>query len=111
MLGLSACQTKSQPDPAVNQAFNEYLNRRFDEMLHRMPEFASSLGLKYNYGAWNDRSIEFDRKELDFKMATLDSLKAFDQNKLDEQSLMSLRLYEEDVKNGKERPQMGRLWL
>lgn len=103
VLCIYSCQHSSQPDPATNKAFNEFLDRKFDEMLYRNPEFASSLGLKYNYNQWSDRSYAFDQKELEYNIATLDSLHRFDKSKLDSQSLLSLRLFEEDVALAKER--------
>jgi len=108
LIGLSifSCQPKSNPDPAVSKAFNEFLDRKFDEMLQRTPEYAASLGFKYNYGQWNDRSIESYHKELKIKQEILDSLKKFDVSKLDSQSQLSLRLFEEDVKNALE----GQKW-
>lgn len=99
LLFIHSCQTKSNTDPVVNKQFNEFLDKKFDEMLHRNPEFASSLGLKYNYNKWTDRSLEHGRKELKIRKDVLDTLLQFDQSKLDSQSLLSLKLYEEEVKN------------
>ena len=96
------CNQKSQPDPETNRIFNEYLEQKFDEGLQRNPEFASSLGFRYQYGAWTDRSFENSRNELKISEQILDSLKDFDLTKLDSQSILSLRLFEEDVKNRKE---------
>lgn len=96
------CNQKNNVDPKINIAFNEFLDRKFDEMLKRNPEFAASLGLKYNYGQWSDRSLEHYRRELKIKKDVLDTLYQFDKSKLDSQSLLSLRLYEEDVKNAED---------
>lgn len=100
LLGIS-CQTK-KVDKETNIAFNEFLNRKFDEMLQRNPEFASSLGFKYQYGNWTDRTFSFSENELKIKKEILDSLNKFDKNSLDEQSLLSLKLFEEDIKNTEE---------
>lgn len=99
LLGIFGCKNSSKPDIETNKAFNSFLDRKFDEMLQRNPEFASSLGLKYKYGEWTDRSLEHYRRELKIKRDILDSLKKFDASKLDSQSLLSLRLYEEEVNN------------
>lgn len=99
LLGIFGCKNSSKPDIETNKAFNSFLDRKFDEMLQRNPEFASSLGLKYKYGEWTDRSLEHYRRELKIKRDILDSLKNFDASKLDSQSLLSLRLYEEEVNN------------
>lgn len=104
------CNQKNNVDPKINIAFNEFLDRKFDEMLKRNPEFAASLGLKYNYGQWSDRSLEHYRRELKIKKDVLDTLYQFDKSKLDSQSLLSLRLYEEDVKNAED-AQKWEEWL
>ena len=99
---ILGCQTIPKADSETNKRFNEFLDKKFDEMLQRNPEFAASLGLKYNYGQWTDRSIEHSRRELKIKKDVLDTLLQFDKSKLDDQSLLSLRLYEEDIKNAEE---------
>ena len=99
---ILGCQTTSKPDPETNKKFNEFLDKKFDEMLQRNPEFAASLGLKYNYGQWSDRSIEHGRRELKIEKDVLDTLLQFDKSKLDSQSLLSLRLYQEYIKNAEE---------
>lgn len=99
---LASCQNKKIVNPETNKAFNEFLDKKFDEMLQRNPEYASSLGFKYGYNDWSNRSFEHEEKELQIKKDILDSLKQFDKNSLDEQSLLSLRLYEEDIKNTEE---------
>jgi hypothetical protein len=53
---ILGCQTTPKADSETNKKFNEFLDKKFDEMLQRNPEFAASLGLKYNYGEWTDRS-------------------------------------------------------
>lgn len=103
---LTSCHQNPTPDPLINKTFNDFLDKKFDEYLHRNPEFAASLGMKYNYGKWTDKSIEGYHRELKIKQEILDSLQDFDKTKLDSQSLLSLRLYEEDVKNAVE----GQKW-
>ena len=59
---LSSC---NQVDKDISKKFNEFLDRKFEEGLMRNPEFASSLGLKYGYGSWTDRSELFYNKEFE----------------------------------------------
>lgn len=99
---ILGCQTTPKADSETNKKFNEFLDKKFDEMLQRNPEFAASLGLKYNYGEWTDRSTEHSRRELKIKKDVLDTLLQYDKSMLDAQSLLSLRLYEEDIKNAEE---------
>ena len=82
---------------------NDFFDRKFDETADRNPEFASSLGLRSHYGDWNDRSDENYKKELDIQHANLDSLKKmFKLDALDEQTKLSVRLAEEDLRRSDE---------
>ena len=82
---------------------NEYLDRKFDEAVDRNPEVASSLGLRSHYGDWNDRSDENAKRELDIQRANLDTLKKnFKIDALDEQTALSVRLAEEEMKRAEE---------
>lgn len=97
-----ACNPKPKASPEIIKQFNDFLDKKFDEMLHRNPEFAASLGLKYNSHQWTDRSIEHRRRELKIKKDVLDTLYQYDKSALDSQSLLSLRLYEDEVRNEEE---------
>lgn len=81
---------------------NEFLDRKFDEAVDRSPEFASTLGLKSHYGDWNDRSDEHYKKEMEIQRANIDSLKKFKLDALDEQTKLSVRLAEEDLKRSED---------
>ena len=82
---------------------NEFLDRKFDEAVDRNPESASTLGLRSHYGDWNDRSDEHIKKELEITKANLDSLKkSFKLDALDEQTKLSVRLYEEEAKRSED---------
>ena len=96
----------NQDNKEISNKFNEFLDRKFEEGLMRNPEFASSLGLKYAYGSWSDRSEQFYDKEYEFAKATLDSIYMMDTAKLDENSKLSLKLFEDEVKKMKE----GQKW-
>jgi uncharacterized protein (DUF885 family) len=103
LLSFGSC---NQVDKELSKKFNEFLDRKFEEGLMRNPEFASSLGLKYAYGSWTDRSEQFYDKEYEFAKATLDSIYMMDTAKLDENSKLSLKLFEEEVKKMEE----GQKW-
>lgn len=82
---------------------NEFLDRKFDEAIDRSPEAASSLGLRSHYDEWNDRSDEHYKKELDIQRANIDSLKMnFKLDALDEQTRLSVRLAEEELKRSED---------
>lgn len=84
---------------AESKKVNDYFDRKFDESVSRSPETASSLGLKTGYDSWTDRSDENSDRELEIIKESIDTLKAnFDLNALDEQTKLSVRMYEEDYK-------------
>ena len=103
---MASCNTKSgdhkYTDSEIaeqSKKVNEYLDRKFDEAVDRNPEAASTLGLRSHYGDWTDRSDEFAKHELDIQRANLDTLKKnFKLDALDEQTQLSVRLAEEELK-------------
>jgi uncharacterized protein (DUF885 family) len=109
---MAACHIKgSEGGPKYTEAeiaeqsakVNEYLNRKFDEAVDRSPETASTLGLRSHYGDWNDRSDENFKRELDIQLANIDTLKRnYKIDALDEQTALSVRLAEEDLKRAEE---------
>ena len=111
-IALSSCDNKNgmSGGPKYSEAeiteqskkVNEYLDRKFDESVDRSPEFASTLGLRAHYGEWSDRSDEHYKAELDIQKAVVDSLKKFKLDALDEQTKLSVRLAEEELKRSEE---------
>jgi uncharacterized protein (DUF885 family) len=109
---LTSCNTKAtEGGPKYTEAeiaeqskkVNEYLDRKFDEAVDRNPEMASTLGLRSHYGDWTDRSDDYARHEIEIQRATIDTLKRnFKLDALDEQTTLSVRLAEEDLKHAEE---------
>lgn len=104
---LNACSLfekkySSEEIKETSQKVNEFLDRRFDEAIARNPEFAANLGFKIDYNKWTERSEEFDNRELAEMQVTFDSLSLFPQDALDDQTKLSVRLYEEELANAKE---------
>lgn len=103
---LAACKGKKQyTKEEMEQAskkVNEFLDRKFDEAVARNPEFATNLGLKTGYSDWTDRSEKFYDNEVAIMQANFDSLMKFDTAALDPQTKLSIRLYEEELKQSKE---------
>jgi len=93
---IIACQNKSTE--ALSKSANAYLDQKFDEALMRNPEFASSLGIKYGWGDWSDRSQEFTIKELEIRKKIVDTLMAMDTAKMDADTKLSIKLYAEEVR-------------
>ena len=109
---MASCNNKSaEGGPKYTEAeiaeqskkVNEYLDRKFDEAISRNPEAASSLGLRTHYGDWSDRSDENAKRELEIQRANIDTLKRnFKLDALDEQTRLSVRLAEEELKRAED---------
>jgi uncharacterized protein (DUF885 family) len=103
---LSSCNGKKQYTKEeiekTSTEVNEFFDRKFDEAVARNPEFATNLGLKTGYGEWSDRSEKYWDNEVALMQQNLDSLSKFDTAALDAQTKLSIRLYQEDVKQAKE---------
>ncbi|QFU75839.1 DUF885 domain-containing protein [Halioglobus maricola] len=71
----------------------------FDRRVARDPEYQSYLGIKTDYDKWTPLSEERYASELAHNKADLESLKSINVDQLDEQTLLSYRLMEQDLKN------------
>jgi uncharacterized protein (DUF885 family) len=110
---LASCNTKTVPAGEAkyteseiteqSKKVNEYLDQKFDEAIDRNPEMASFLGQRSHYSDWADRSDENAKRELDIQRAKIDTLKRnFKIDALDEQTSLSVRLAEEELKRSEE---------
>ena len=109
---MTSCNNPGESGgPKYNQAevadqskkVNAFLDRKYDEAIDRNPEAASTLGLRSHYGDWMDRSDEHAKQELEIQRANIDSLKKnFKLDALDEQTALSVRLAEEELKRAEE---------
>ena len=114
VITLASCKSKVQHKVytkeetiAESKKVNDYLDSKFDEAVARNPETASSMGLKTGYDSWSDRSDENSDKEFAIQKAVIDSLKSkFNLVALDNQTKLSFRMLQEDVKRSEE----GRKW-
>ena len=87
---------------ASSKRVNEILDRHFDEALARNPEFSSNLGYTTGYDKWTERTDDFYDNERNEMRKTLDSLKLFAAESLNDQTKLSVRLFEEELKNSEE---------
>jgi uncharacterized protein (DUF885 family) len=79
---------------------NEFFDRVFDDMLDRSPMYQSYLGIKKDYGKWDDISEEAARKELEISKSELENLlDSINPDQLDEQTKVSYRLFKESSEN------------
>ncbi|MFY0605938.1 MAG: DUF885 domain-containing protein [Cyclobacteriaceae bacterium] len=84
----------------ASKAANEFFDRVFDEAIDRSPEYQSYLGIKKDYGKWDDRSPENEKIELKFTKENLAWAKAnIDREALDHQTKISYDLFVQDSEN------------
>ncbi len=84
---------------------SERLNAFFEEVheaaVARWPEWQTSLGLKTNNNAWNDRSEARRLREHELRIRNLARLRyEFDEEKLDPTAQLSYRLFERRAERG-----------
>ncbi|MFL5762417.1 MAG: DUF885 domain-containing protein [Bacteroidia bacterium] len=85
---------------AESKKANAFFDRVFDGKIDRDPMQQSLLGIKKDYGKWQDISEANAEKELAITKQALDSLKQIDSTKLDEQTLISYRLFAKSCREG-----------
>ncbi len=88
---------------AESKKANELFDKLFDETVDRYPEYLSYLGNKKDYDKWSDHSDEMAKKELEIQKGYLEKLKKeINFDALDENTRISYRMFEEDVKQQEE---------
>lgn len=97
-----ATETKFSADEIKTESAkaNAFFDRVFDARVDRDPYNQTRLGIKKDYGKWTDINDAHAQQELEFTKAYLDSLHTIiKKDALDEQTLMSYRLFEEECTN------------
>lgn len=78
---------------AESKKANDFFERVYNEKVDRYPEWQTYLGIKKDYGNWNDDSDEFELRELAITKENMEWLKSeIDYELLDEQTKISYRL-------------------
>jgi uncharacterized protein (DUF885 family) len=78
---------------------NAFLDKQFDNYVATHPETASGLGIKTGYDSWDERTDEAADHDIEVMRQSIDSLKAqFNLDALDDQTKLSVQMYEEDYK-------------
>ncbi|RMA82444.1 DUF885 domain-containing protein [Umboniibacter marinipuniceus] len=73
-------------------AFLQLVDDQFMAMVALSPEFQTSLGIKDNYGKWDEISEAADARALALTQSSLQQLEALDPSLLNEQNQLSLRM-------------------
>ncbi|MCV2885406.1 DUF885 domain-containing protein [Aestuariibacter sp. AA17] len=100
--GTDTTSQTSQGAPSTKEVEVSQLNESerlaafFDDMhtqgLKRSPISQSYLGLKWDYGKWDDISDEFQNKTRELNLTRLAALNEFDKEQLSQQELLSLEI-------------------
>jgi len=86
-------KTEQPAGQSESERLNAFFERTFEEDLKRSPLFQSYLGIKWDYGKWDDISNEEADARVAIAKNRLEKLESFDTSKLSEQEKLSLRLY------------------
>ncbi len=99
LIFLAACDNAEQasPAPTPSERFNTFLDERYDLWVDRNPEWQSYLGIKKDYGKWNDASPAAREADLELARQTIADVEAFDFDSLDQQAQISYQLYIDEM--------------
>lgn len=94
---LFGCAQLEGPDVGValseTERFNTFLDERYDFWVSRSPTWQSYLGIKDDYDKWDNKSQERISENLMLTRETIEDIKGFDFDALDEQAKISYQLY------------------
>lgn len=100
--GCNPAPQQQNQEPATTQAASQqseaeklaaFFEKSFDDDLKRSPMYQSYLGLKWDYGKWDDVSPESEDEQAQIMQQRLTAAQAFDRSKLDAQQNLSLDIY------------------
>lgn len=100
-LFLLSCNTLSidPEDRDESQFANQLFDRIFDEEVDRDPVAQTYLGIKKDYGKWDDISEDHQLLEHQLAKENLQRLQKIDRLKLDRQTLISYQMFSDKLKN------------
>lgn len=95
---LSACQSMTATDDEAggrteSGKANALFDRMYMEFVDRSPELQTRLGIKTDYGQWDDLSVAHARGNIELARDQLERLEQIDTGALDQQARLSYRLY------------------
>ncbi|MBB3061818.1 DUF885 domain-containing protein [Microbulbifer rhizosphaerae] len=88
-----ATQPNAEAIARTNQMFEDF----FQEHLDRSPEFKTFLGIKEDYGKWDDLSPKFEAETNDINKRQLAELNKLDPAELDDATRLSLSLLKRNL--------------
>lgn len=75
-----------------------WFDEAFQSDLKESPIYQSYLGIKWNYGEWDDVSDASTDKQIAQMKVRLEALKEFDQSKLNDTEKLSILMFQSDIK-------------
>ncbi len=94
--GYAWAQESTSIDPRViaeSKEANDFFERSYNEKVDRFPEWQTYLGIKKDYGEWDDNSQAVELRELAITKENMEWLKSsIDYDSLDAQTKISYRL-------------------
>ncbi|WP_273187079.1 DUF885 domain-containing protein [Hyphomonas adhaerens] len=104
MEAVASPETPSAEDIAAESAWlNEWFDQKFAETISRSPITQTYLGIKDNYGEWDDVSDANALKELEILRADVAEMEtSFNPDLLDHQAKISWRIAEMNLKQAEE---------
>lgn len=90
----TAKSENQQSTQSESQRLSTFFENTFQEDVKDSPLWQSYLGIKWDYGKWDEISEERADKQITTAKNRLEKLATFDTTKLSEQEKLSLRLYE-----------------
>ncbi len=97
MLLVGSCGNTIESSPESDK-LNAYLDKKFDEYVERHPEYQAYLGIKKDYGRWDDISPKAQDAELEVNRQSLQWLvDSVSTDLLNEQALLSYTLYKQKL--------------
>lgn len=87
----------AEVEQSESARLNAHFEKTFMDAVMRSPQFQTYLGIKKDYGKWNDNSEANAEKELQITKDELVALHAFDFDALDAQTKISYKLAEQNM--------------
>ncbi|ALS97892.1 DUF885 domain-containing protein [Lacimicrobium alkaliphilum] len=92
-----AQQQQAQQQQSESQRLAEFFEQSFEQDLQRSPMYQSYLGLKWDYGKWDDISEQHNNETVTLLKERMAKLESFDLDQLSDQEKLSFKVYKTDV--------------
>lgn len=98
-MSLSWSDDHAEKIIAASKAANEAFDKNFMKEIMLSPIYQTYMGIKKDYGKWDEVGEKADKARLERQKGYLADLQKIDTSLLDEQTLLSYRLLEQSLKN------------